>query len=84
MCLVFFNKLFISKNFLIIRDYKIVQSSHISTPHPVSPEVNILHNLDTFVKTNKLTLIRCFYVIYRLYSDFLSLFMMSFLYFCIA
>ena len=60
VCLGFFliNFLF-QKKFLITRDYKIVQSSHISTPHPVSPEVNILHNLDTFVKTSKLTLIRC-------------------------
>lgn len=43
-------------------------SSHIL--FSVSPPVNILHNYDTVIKTEKLTLIPYYYQNSRLYTDF--------------
>ena len=43
------------------------------------PDDYVLPNLATFVKTGNLTLIQYYYVICRLYSDFIGFFMMSFL-----
>ena len=39
------------------------------TPHPVSPNVNILYLWDTFVKTKKLTLVQCYELNSKLYLD---------------